>query len=170
MLGLKGLNRSYNLSILWQTNFLFDLQEHFLVPDHTITDITGASFAGFYYVCLQKSAATIEGYYYHRSSEWLVQLFLCSYCAWQCIYSCILDNEKTETQLVKAFQKEAFYFFIPRKFTFKTQLDVSRIFQTHFQACLFMGLDIALFLLDFALWSVQINCAILWTNEMQNHN
>ena len=45
-------------------------QEQFLVPDHTIKDISGASFAGFYYICFQKSTATIEGYYYHRSSEW----------------------------------------------------------------------------------------------------
>ncbi len=48
------------------------LKEHFLVPDHTIKDISGASFAGFYYICFQKSTATIEGYYYHRSSEWWV--------------------------------------------------------------------------------------------------
>jgi len=47
-------------------------KEHFLVPDHTIRDINGASFAGFYYTCFQKSAATIEGYYYHRNSEWFV--------------------------------------------------------------------------------------------------
>lgn len=46
------------------------MQEQFLVPDHTIKDISGASFAGFYYICFQKSAASIEGYYYHRSSEW----------------------------------------------------------------------------------------------------
>ncbi|KAG7253181.1 hypothetical protein CRUP_022659 [Coryphaenoides rupestris] len=45
-------------------------KEQFLVPDHTIKDISGASFAGFYYICFQKSTATIEGYYYHRSSEW----------------------------------------------------------------------------------------------------
>lgn len=45
-------------------------KEHFLVPDHTIKDISGASFAGFYYICFQKSKANIEGYYYHRSSEW----------------------------------------------------------------------------------------------------
>lgn len=40
------------------------------MPDHTIKDITGASFAGFYYICFQKSTSTIEGYYFHRSSEW----------------------------------------------------------------------------------------------------
>ncbi|GAU98374.1 hypothetical protein RvY_09529 [Ramazzottius varieornatus] len=44
-------------------------KEHFLVPDHTVRDISGASFAGFYYICLQKSLGTIEGLYYHRSSE-----------------------------------------------------------------------------------------------------
>ncbi|CAL1542804.1 unnamed protein product [Lymnaea stagnalis] len=51
-------------------------KEHFLVPDHTIKDISGASFAGFYYICFQKSTATIEGYYYHRSSEWFQSLNL----------------------------------------------------------------------------------------------
>lgn len=51
-------------------------KELFLVPDHTIKDITGASFAGFYYICFQKSTSTIEGYYYHRSSEWYQSLML----------------------------------------------------------------------------------------------
>lgn len=70
----------------------------------------------------------------------------------------------------KSLSKRSSLFFIPRKFTFKTWLDVSLIFQTHFQACLFMGLHIALFLLDSVLWLVQISCAILWTNKMQNYN
>jgi len=51
-------------------------KEHFLVPDHTIKDIQGASFAGFYYICFQKSTASIEGYYYHRNSEWFQSLNL----------------------------------------------------------------------------------------------
>lgn len=51
-------------------------KELFLVPDHTIRDISGASFAGFYYICFQKSTSTIEGYYYHRSSEWYQSLML----------------------------------------------------------------------------------------------
>ncbi|NXY01744.1 GID4 protein, partial [Pteruthius melanotis] len=55
---------------------VFCVQEQFLVPDHTIKDISGASFAGFYYICFQKSAASIEGYYYHRSSEWYQSLNL----------------------------------------------------------------------------------------------
>ncbi|GFG36489.1 hypothetical protein Cfor_11827 [Coptotermes formosanus] len=62
---------SFDYEGLKTTDYVFmRWKEHFLVPDHTIKDINGASFAGFYYICFQKSAATIEGYYYHRSSEW----------------------------------------------------------------------------------------------------
>lgn len=60
----------------------------------------------------------------------------------------------------KSLSKRSFLFFIPRKFTFKTQLDVSRIFQTHFQACLFMGLHIALFLLDSVLASSTVGSLV----------
>ena len=59
------------------TSLLSLFQEQFLVPDHTVTDISGASFAGFYYISFQKSTSSIEGYYYHKSSEWLVFLLLC---------------------------------------------------------------------------------------------
>ncbi|CAF4088225.1 unnamed protein product, partial [Rotaria magnacalcarata] len=51
-------------------------KEHFLVPDHTVRDITGASFAGFYYICLQLSTGKLQGYYYHHSSEWFQSLTL----------------------------------------------------------------------------------------------
>uniref|UniRef100_A0A3P8UKZ3 GID complex subunit 4 homolog n=2 Tax=Cynoglossus semilaevis TaxID=244447 RepID=A0A3P8UKZ3_CYNSE len=62
---------------LKNSDFIFmRWKEQFLVPDHTIKDISGASFAGFYYICFQKSTATIEGYYYHRSSEWYQSLNL----------------------------------------------------------------------------------------------
>ncbi|KAF6030716.1 hypothetical protein EB796_010967 [Bugula neritina] len=55
---------------LENTDFIFmRWKEHFLVPDHKVRDIHGASFAGFYYICFQKSTATINGFYYHRSSE-----------------------------------------------------------------------------------------------------
>jgi hypothetical protein len=39
-------------------------KEHFLVPDHKIKSISGASFAGFYYTCFQKSTGTIQGIYF----------------------------------------------------------------------------------------------------------
>ncbi|XP_015786693.1 glucose-induced degradation protein 4 homolog [Tetranychus urticae] len=51
-------------------------KEHFLVPDHTIKEINGASFAGFYYICFNKKTQLIEGYYYHRSSEMYQSLIL----------------------------------------------------------------------------------------------
>nr|CAB3249010.1 glucose-induced degradation protein 4 homolog [Phallusia mammillata] len=51
-------------------------KEHFLVPNHKIENIHGASFAGFYYICFQKSTATIEGYYYYRTSEMFQSLNL----------------------------------------------------------------------------------------------
>eukprot|EP00058_Branchiostoma_floridae_P025254 XP_002610744.1 hypothetical protein BRAFLDRAFT_115296 [Branchiostoma floridae] len=61
---------NFDYDELRNTDFVFmRWKEHFLVPDHTIKDINGASFAGFYYICFQKSTGTIEGYYYHRSSE-----------------------------------------------------------------------------------------------------
>ena len=68
---------SFDYEAVRETDFVFmRWKEHFLVPDHTIKDINGASFAGFYYICFQKSTATIEGYYYHRSSEWYQSLTL----------------------------------------------------------------------------------------------
>lgn len=69
---LKSFNSdTFDYESLEKADYVFmRWKEHFLVPDHTIKDINGASFAGFYYICFHKSAATIEGYYYHRSSEW----------------------------------------------------------------------------------------------------
>lgn len=51
-------------------------KEHFLVPDHNIKTLTGASFAGFYYICLNKRTNTISGYYYHNTSEMFQELTL----------------------------------------------------------------------------------------------
>jgi hypothetical protein len=54
----------------WRDDYVFmRWKEHFLVPDHRITTISGASFAGFYYICFRKRSASIEGYYFHHSSE-----------------------------------------------------------------------------------------------------
>ncbi|KAI9203812.1 vacuolar import and degradation protein-domain-containing protein [Polychytrium aggregatum] len=51
-------------------------KEHFLVPDHRIETITGASFAGFYYIAYDRTAGTLVGYYYHKSSEKFQRLSL----------------------------------------------------------------------------------------------
>ncbi|CAG8439359.1 9724_t:CDS:2 [Scutellospora calospora] len=44
-------------------------KEHFLVPDHRVKTINGASFAGFYYICYQLSTGIITGFYFHKTSE-----------------------------------------------------------------------------------------------------
>ncbi|KAF9350239.1 GID complex subunit 4, VID24 [Mortierella sp. AD094] len=51
-------------------------KEHFLVPDHRVQGISGASFAGFYYICYNKKTGSISGYYYHHTSEKFQQLLL----------------------------------------------------------------------------------------------
>jgi hypothetical protein len=44
-------------------------KEHFLVPDHHVESVSGASYAGFYYVAYDKKTRKCEGYYYHRESK-----------------------------------------------------------------------------------------------------
>lgn len=44
-------------------------KEYFVVPDHTITDLPGASFDGFYYICFNQITGGITGAYYHHKSE-----------------------------------------------------------------------------------------------------
>lgn len=51
-------------------------KERFLVPDHKIKNISGASFAGFYYIVFQKSTGQISGFYYHTNSEMFQHLSL----------------------------------------------------------------------------------------------
>ncbi|KAJ8098257.1 vacuolar import and degradation protein-domain-containing protein [Lipomyces tetrasporus] len=51
-------------------------KECFLVPDHRVRDINGASFAGFYYICFNQLTGSISGLYFHQSSEKYQQLEL----------------------------------------------------------------------------------------------
>lgn len=51
-------------------------KEKYLYPDVEVTDIKGASFAGFYYVCLDEAMRTINGLYYHNRSDKFQQLIL----------------------------------------------------------------------------------------------
>ncbi|KAJ2375199.1 GID complex subunit 4, VID24 [Coemansia sp. RSA 2607] len=44
-------------------------KERFVVPNYKLSRINGASYDGFYYVCYDREAATITGYYYHRDSD-----------------------------------------------------------------------------------------------------
>jgi hypothetical protein len=43
-------------------------KEYFLVPDHTVTDLAGASFEGFYYICFHQATGEIKGVYYHAKN------------------------------------------------------------------------------------------------------
>jgi len=54
-----------------ESDFLFmRWKEKFLVPCHQVNSIPGASFAGFYYICLNRHKPSIYGFYYHQTSEW----------------------------------------------------------------------------------------------------
>jgi hypothetical protein len=44
-------------------------KEYFLVPDHRVKTISGASFEGFYYICFNQHSGTVDGVYYHHKSE-----------------------------------------------------------------------------------------------------
>jgi len=51
-------------------------KECFLVPDHKLTGVAGASFAGFYYICFDPAQNRISGLYYHQRTEWWQRLEL----------------------------------------------------------------------------------------------
>jgi hypothetical protein len=54
----------------WQReNIFMRWKEWFLVPDHRVTSIQGASFEGFYYICFNQVEGRISGIYFHARSE-----------------------------------------------------------------------------------------------------
>lgn len=61
---------SFNYDELGDSDYIYmRWKEHFLVPDHTIKHVEGASYAGFYYICYSKRTSQIKGYYFHINSE-----------------------------------------------------------------------------------------------------
>lgn len=44
-------------------------KEQFLVEDHRVRQLHGASFDGFYYICLNQITGSIQGIYYHQRSD-----------------------------------------------------------------------------------------------------
>lgn len=50
-------------------NIFMRWKEYFLVPDHRVREITGASFEGFYYICFNQVEGTVSGIYFHAKSE-----------------------------------------------------------------------------------------------------
>lgn len=52
-----------------QEHIFMRWKERFLVPDHRVTTIRGASFEGFYYICFNQVKGEISGIYFHSKSE-----------------------------------------------------------------------------------------------------
>jgi len=57
-------------------NIFMRWKEHFLVPDHRVRTISGASFEGFYYICFNQIKGDVSGIYFHSKSEKFQQLEL----------------------------------------------------------------------------------------------
>lgn len=61
---------SFDYNELKKSDYIYmRWKEHFLVPDHTVKHVEGASYAGFYYICYSKQTSYIGGYYFHINSE-----------------------------------------------------------------------------------------------------
>ena len=44
-------------------------KEMFLIPNHDVSSLPGASYEGFYYICFNQLQGEIQGIYYHQNSE-----------------------------------------------------------------------------------------------------
>ncbi|MCJ1340913.1 hypothetical protein MMC09_006209 [Bachmanniomyces sp. S44760] len=64
----KNCTQKENMFMRWK--------EYFLVPDHRVREIMGASFEGFYYICFNQIQGTVSGIYFHAKSEKYQQLEL----------------------------------------------------------------------------------------------
>ncbi|KAL2756466.1 hypothetical protein ACRALDRAFT_2077459, partial [Sodiomyces alcalophilus JCM 7366] len=63
-------------NVAQKENIFMRWKEHFLVPDHRVRTITGASFEGFYYICFNQVKGEVSGIYFHSKSEKFQQLEL----------------------------------------------------------------------------------------------
>lgn len=52
-----------------QEHIFMRWKERFLAPDHRKSNLSGASFEGFYYICLNQMEGKISGVYFHSNSE-----------------------------------------------------------------------------------------------------
>ncbi|KAJ5082664.1 hypothetical protein N7532_011707 [Penicillium argentinense] len=65
---LRNFSQNEHVFMRWK--------EYFLVPDHRVRTISGASFEGFYYICFNQIHGTVSGVYFHAKSERFQQLEL----------------------------------------------------------------------------------------------
>ncbi|KAI5308373.1 hypothetical protein KEM55_005894 [Ascosphaera atra] len=56
-------------SLLKRDHVFMRWKEQFLVEDHRVRQLRGASFDGFYYVCLDQVKGRVDGIYYHQRSD-----------------------------------------------------------------------------------------------------
>lgn len=66
----------YIANLAQKENIFMRWKEHFLVPDHRVRTISGASFEGFYYICFNQLEGAVHGIYFHAKSEKFQQLDL----------------------------------------------------------------------------------------------
>ncbi|KAI5298155.1 hypothetical protein KEM56_004275, partial [Ascosphaera pollenicola] len=60
----------FSMENFLQRNHIFmRWKEQFLVEDHRVRQLHGASFDGFYYICLDQITGGIQGIYYHQRSD-----------------------------------------------------------------------------------------------------
>ncbi|KAI1430411.1 vacuolar import and degradation protein-domain-containing protein [Xylaria sp. FL1777] len=50
-------------------NIFMRWKEQFLVPDHRVNSLNGASYEGFYYICFNQKEGSVSGIYFHHKSE-----------------------------------------------------------------------------------------------------
>lgn len=60
----------------WKERFLLDNEDQENLMLNDIYHLEGASFEGFYYVCLDQLTGSVEGYYYHPACELFQKLEL----------------------------------------------------------------------------------------------
>ncbi|KAK4183117.1 vacuolar import and degradation protein-domain-containing protein [Podospora australis] len=67
----KGVERHAEMykNMAQRENLFMRWKEHFLVPDHRVRTINGASFEGFYYICFNQLKGEVSGIYFHSKSE-----------------------------------------------------------------------------------------------------
>ncbi|KHN76114.1 Glucose-induced degradation protein 4 -like protein [Toxocara canis] len=64
------MSNSFDYSKLLDDSVMYmRWKEHYLVDENSSRDVTGASFAGFYYIAMDELKGEITGFYYHRQSE-----------------------------------------------------------------------------------------------------
>lgn len=67
-LARKGAQALFK-DVTQRENIFMRWKERFLVPDHRVRTINGASFEGFYYICFNQVRGEISGIYFHSRTE-----------------------------------------------------------------------------------------------------